>query len=312
MSYNPHSIAFHQDQYRPLAECHVNIMTHALQYGTMVFGGMRGYYNIEDNDIYIFRIEEHFRRLHKSARIMQMDPGYREEKMAEILLEITRRNQYRSNVYYRPFVYKSALQLSPRLHDVEDSFSLYSLPLDDYLDMGRGLTTMVSSWRRIEDNIIPTRAKVSGGYANSALAKSEALQNGFDEAIFLDSRGMVSEGSAENIFMIRDGVLITPPVTASVLEGIVRKSIIQIARDQGLEVIERDIARAELYIADELFFTGTGAQVAWISEVDRRMIAEGHIGPITDKLRKIFLEIVTGKNQSYKSWVTAAYSTAAK
>ncbi|HBS03623.1 MAG TPA: branched-chain amino acid transaminase [Leptospiraceae bacterium] len=309
MSYAPESIAYHQGEYKPLKECNENIMTHALQYGTMVFGGLRGYYDAESDNVYLFRPEDHMRRLHRSAHIMQMVPPLSESKMVEVALEITRRNNYRCNVYYRPFIYKDALQLSPRLHDVSDDFAMYSLVLDDYLDTSRGMRTVVSSWRRIDENIIPTRAKVSGGYANSALAKSEAVQHGFDEAIFLDSRGFVSEGSAENIFMVRDGVLITPPVAASVLEGITRRSIIELARMEGMTVLERDIARTELYIADELFFCGTGAQVAWIEEVDRRIIADGQIGPITRRLRDRFRQAVIGKDPETRNWVRPVFES---
>jgi len=305
--YNPESIAYHNGEFRKLSECNVNIMTHALQYGTMVFGGVRAYHDASSGGVYLFRLEDHFHRLANSARIMQMVPPISPAQMKETAVELIKRNNYKANVYLRPFIYKSALQLSPRLHDIPDAFSMYTLLLNDYLDTTRGLRTMISSWRRIDDNIIPTRAKVSGGYANSALAKSEAVQNGFDEAIFLDTRGMVSEGSAENLFMVREGVLYTPSVASSVLEGITRRSVIQIAKDEGIPVVERDIARAELYICDELFFSGTGAQVAWISEVDRRVISEGKIGPITEKIRDIFMRTVTGKVEKYRSWLTSVY-----
>jgi len=301
------SIAYHGGEYKKLEACTVNIATHALQYGTMVFGGIRGYYNREFDNIFLFRLEDHFARLLKSAHIMQLATSVTRDQMIEITCEIVKRNNYRSNVYFRPFLYTSPLQLSPRLHDVMTDFAIYSLLLDDYLDTQSGLKVAVSSWRRIDDNIIPTRAKVSGGYANSALAKSEAVQNGLDEAIFLDTRGFVSEGSAENVFMVRNNQLITPPVAASVLEGITRKSIIQMAEDAGIPVVERDIARAELYIADELFFSGTGAQVAWIREVDRRQIGNGTIGPITEKIQKKFIDIVTGNDPQYSSWLTTVY-----
>jgi branched-chain amino acid aminotransferase len=273
----------------------------------MVFGGIRGYYSAEKSNIFIFRLEDHLRRIMKSAHIMQMKPPYGVEAMREIAIELVRKNEYRQNVYLRPFVYKSPLQLSPRLHDVRDDFSMYTLPLDDYIDTESGLKTGVASWRRIDDNIIPTRAKVAGGYANSALAKSEAVMNGFDEAIFLDTRGFVSEGSAENIFMVRDGKLITPSVASSVLEGITRRSILEIAANLNLPTVERDIARAELYIADELFFTGTGAQVAWVAEVDRRTIGDGKMGPLTQRIRNAFLNIVRGEDQTYASWLTQVY-----
>lgn len=307
MSMNLETIAYHEGRYEKLANCNINIATHALQYGTMVFGGVRGYFNKEKDNVFVFRIDRHYQRLAKSARIMQMQPPLSEQEMAEANLNLIRKNNAKTNVYFRPFIYKKTLQLSPRLHDVQDAFSIYMLELNDYLDTSRGLRTAVSSWRRIDDNIIPTRAKVSGGYANSALAKSEAVQNGFDEAIFLDSRGFVSEGSAENIFMVRDGVLYTPSVASSVLEGITRRSIIEIAKDEGIPVVERDIARAELYICDELFFTGTGAQIAWISEVDRRVIADGTIGPITKRLRERFHTIIAGDDSTFRNWVTPAY-----
>ncbi len=307
MSEQLETIAYHAGEYKKLSECNVNIMTHALQYGTMVFGGVRGYHDPDGNNVYVFRLDEHVQRLMRSAHIMQMKSPLSGEEMKNVILELVRRNEYRTNVYFRPFVFKSALQLSPRLHDVADDFACYSLPLNDYLDTTNGLRTAVSSWRRIDENIIPTRAKVGGGYANSALAKSEAVQNGFDEAIFLDSRGLVSEGSAENLFVVRDGVLISPGLSSAVLEGITRRSIIEMARDLGIPVVERDVARTELYIADELFFSGTGAQVAWISEVDRRVVGDGNIGPITKQLQTLFREIVVGKNDKYRSWLSAAY-----
>lgn len=304
---NLDSIAFHQGEFKPLKDCTVNIMTHALQYGTMVFGGIRGYYNKNKDNVFLFRPYDHFQRLHNSAKIMQMKPPYSIEEMVNILKELVKRNQYKSNIYFRPFIYKSALRLSPSLHDVEDSFSVYTLLLDDYLDTNRGLRVAVSSWRRIDDNIIPTRAKVSGGYANSALAKSEALLNGFDEAIFLDTRGYVSEGSAENIFIVRNGVLYTPPNHAALLEGITRRSIIEIAKRENIPIEIRDIARSELYIADEVFFTGTGAQVAWIAEIDRRIIGKGSIGPITKHLKEKFNKIVYGEDPDYIDWIVSVY-----
>ncbi len=304
---NLDSIAFHQGEFKPLRDCQINIMTHALQYGTMVFGGIRGYYNKEKDNVFVFRSYDHFKRIRNSAKIMQMVPPYSIEEMINILVELVKRNQYKANIYFRPFIYKSALRLSPSLHDVEDSFSMYTLLLDDYLDTNRGLRVAISSWRRIDDNIIPTRAKVSGGYANSALAKSEALQNGFDEAIFLDSRGYVSEGSAENIFIVRDGILYTPPTSAAILEGITRKTILEIAKKEKIPVEIKDIARSELYVADEVFFTGTGAQVAWISEIDRRIIGNGEIGPITKHLKEIYQTIVLGNHQEYQYWVLPIY-----
>lgn len=303
------SIAYHLGEFRPLRDCNINIMTHALQYGTMVFGGMRGYHDPGTNNVFLFRPVDHFRRLHRSARIMQMQPEISPEQMTEIALELVRKNEYRCNVYFRPFIYKSELKLSPRLHDVADSFSVYTMQLDDYIDTNRGLNVAVSSWRRIDDNVIPTRAKVAGGYANSALAKSEAVQNGFDEAIFLDTRGFVSEGSAENLFIVRDGVLITPPNSAAILEGITMRTIIELAKDEGIEVQRRDIGRSELYIADEVFFSGTGAQVAWVAQIDRRIIGDGVMGPITQRLRDRYMKLVRGEDAKFKDWAVPVYSS---
>ncbi len=303
------SIAYHQGEYRLMKDCSINIATHALQYGTMVIGGVRGYYNQEDDKLYIFRLSEHVERLMRSSHIMQMQmPSLERNKISEIIIEVAKRNQVKNNVYFRPFIYKSSLQLSPRLHDVADSFSLYMIPLDDYLDTTHGLKVGISNWRRMDENIIPARVKSSGAYINSALAKSEAVQNGYDEAIFLDSRGFVSEGSAENIFIVRDGVLITPPLAASVLEGITRRSLIELGQDLAIPVQERDIARGEMYIADECFLCGTGAQVAWVAEIDRRQIGNGKIGPITNKLRENFINIVSGRNKDYyKKWLTPVH-----
>lgn len=301
------SIAYFRGEYRRLAECNVSIATHALQYGTMVFGGIRGYANQRRGNVFLFRLPDHYRRLYRSAHIMQMKPSLPLQQAIDVTIELGRRNQLKANTYFRPCIYKSALQLSPRLHDVADDFFIYSIPLDDYLDTSRGLRTAVSSWRRIDENIIPTRSKAAGGYINSALAKSEAVQNGFDEAIFLDSRGFVSEGSAENLFIVRDGQLITPPISASVLEGITRRTILELAADLGIPTVERDIARAELYIADEVFLCGTGAQVAWVSEIDRRTVADGNIGPITARIRDLYVAIVTGEEDRYSRWLTAVH-----
>lgn len=298
------SIAWYDGTFRPLSECNVNISTHALQYGTMVFGGVRAYYNKDQDEMNIFRLNDHCKRLLRSAHIMQMLAEITEEQMADIIKQLVTKNNTKTNLYIRPFIYKSSLQLSPRLHDVVSKFAAYTLELDNYLDLSRGMQTAVSSWRRIDENIIPTRSKAGGGYINSALAKSEAIQNGFDEAIFLDSRGFVSEGSAENIFIVRDNVLITPPVSSSILEGITRRSIIELARSFDIQVVERDIARSELYICDEAFFCGTGAQVAWIESVDRRAIADGRIGPISTKLQTEFLNIVNGNSKSFSQWLT--------
>lgn len=299
--------AWFDGKFVPLKDANINIRTHALQYGTAFFGGLRAYYNKDKKNLYLLRLEDHHARLRASARILQMKWAMPYEEFRDITVKLLRDGEWRENCYLRPFIYKSDLEMSPRLHNVQDKFALYAIPLNDYLDTARGQRAAVSSWVRISDNQIPARAKATGGYINSALAKSEALENGFDEAIFLDHRGFVSEGSAENIFIVRDGKLITPGTSSDILEGITRRTIMKIAADLGIETVERDISRTELYVADEAFFTGTGAQVAWIESIDRRPVGTGKIGPISEKLQKAFFAFATGEKPEYMSWLTPVY-----
>lgn len=299
--------AWFDGKFVALKDANLNIRTHALQYGTAFFGGMRAYYNAKSKNLFLVRLEDHHARLRQSGRMLQMHWNMPYDEFKEITLKLLREGNWRENCYLRPFIYKSELSLSPRLHNVEDKFALYAIPLNDYLDTTRGMRAAVSSWTRLSDNQIPARAKATGGYINSALAKSEALENGFDEAIFLDHRGFVCEGSAENIFLVRSGKLITPGTSSSILEGITRRTVIEIAADLGIETVERDISRTELYVADEVFFTGTGAQIAWIESIDRRQIAAGTIGPITEKLRKTFFAYASGEMPQYMKWLTPVY-----
>ncbi|MDF3820923.1 branched-chain amino acid transaminase [Leptospira sp. 96542] len=307
MSQNSFDLTYFEGKIVPANEAKINIQTHAFQYGTAVFGGIRGYYNADKKNLFVFRLPEHCKRLINSTKIMQLQFTKTAEEIQSIILELLQQSKAEQNVYLRPIIYTSSLQLSPRFHDVKADIAIYVLKLDDYLDTQNGLKTMISSWQRFSDNQIPTLSKVSGGYVNSALAKSEAVQNGMDEAIFLDARGFVSEGSAENLFIVRDGVIHTPSIPSSILEGITRRSIIKIANDLGIQVVERDIARSELYIADELFFSGTGVQVAWVKEVDRRTIGNGTIGDVTKKIQSLFFETVKGNEDKYKDWLTAVY-----
>lgn len=299
--------AWFDGKFVALKDANINIRTHALQYGTAFFGGMRAYYSENKKNLYLLRLEDHHTRLRQSGKILQMKWAMPYDEFKAITIKILRDGNWRENCYLRPFIYKSELSLSPRLHNVEDKFALYAIPLGDYLDTTRGMRAAVSSWTRLSDNQIPARAKATGGYINSALAKSEAMENGFDEAIFLDGRGFVSEGSAENIFIVRNGKLITPGNASAILEGITRRTVLQFASDMGIPCEERDISRTELYIADEVFFTGTGAQVAWIESIDRRLIADGQIGPITQKLRETFFRYAMGEVPEYMSWLTPVY-----
>ena len=307
MTTNSKNLSYFEGKIVPSADANISIQTHAFQYGTAVFGGIRGYYNENKQNLFMFRLTDHFQRLVNSAKMMQLQFNKTPEELINITLDLIKQSNYRQNIYIRPIIYTSALQLSPRFHDVKTEIAIYILKLDDYLDTQNGLKTMVSTWQRFSDNQIPTLAKASGGYVNSALAKSEAVQNGMDEAIFLDSRGFVSEGSAENIFLVRNGEIYTPSISSSILEGITRKSIMKLATDLKIKVIERDISRSELYIADEIFFSGTGVQVAWVKEVDRRNIGNGNIGAISKQLQTLFFQIVRGENSDYLDWLTPVY-----
>ena len=300
-------ICFFEGDYIPLRNAVVNIQTHALQYGTACIGGIRAYWNQEKQNLFLFRIEDHFKRLIQSARILMMKLPYSMEELINITTQVLKQGEWKQNVYLRPIVYKSSDQLTPVMHIGEDSYALYAIPLDDYMDVNKGLKIAISSWRRISDNQIPARAKTSSGYLNSALAKSEAVLNGCDEAVFLDELGNVAEGSAENLFLVRDGSLVTPDVSSSILEGITRKTIIKIADDLKIPVIERKVSRTELYSADEAFFVGSGVQVAWIKTIDHREIKEGKIGPITKKIQEAFFSIVNGNNSKYNDWLTPIY-----
>lgn len=294
-------IAFHAGEWRPTDQCTVPINTHALQYGTGCFEGIRGYWN--GSRINLLFLREHFQRLARSAHALLMQSPAVDE-MCRIAIEVVKRNRPAQNVYLRPMVYKNGTGLGPVMSSVPDAYMCYMIALDDYLDTAKGLDVCVSSWRRIQDNAIPTRTKATGGYLNSALAKSEAVLNGYDEAIFLNDRGQVCEGSAENVFVVRDGVLHTPDRTADILEGITRKAILQLARDLGISVQERAIARTELYVADEVFLVGTGCQVSWVRSVDRRAIGSGK-GPLTTRIQQAYEDAVYGRDASRASWLTS-------
>ncbi|MFN2519934.1 MAG: branched-chain amino acid transaminase [Candidatus Limnocylindria bacterium] len=305
------AIAFLGGRYMPIGEARISVLTHAFNYGTGVFEGIRAYWNEEQGQLYGLHLREHFSRLHRSCRVMRLDLPYSVDELIEICLQIVRRSGFREDAYVRPIVYKSSELIGVRLHDLESSLTMFTVPFGDYIDVGRGISCGVSSWRRTDDNAVPARSKITGSYVNAALAKTEAQEAGFDEAIVLTQDGHVSEGSAENLFMVRDGVLLTPPVTDNILEGIVRSSILRIADDEGIPVITRQIDRTELYVCDELFLCGTGAQVSAVTSVDRRPIGDGEVGPITARMSRIYFEAVRGRSERYRSWLTPVYEAAA-
>lgn len=299
---------YFQGEYVPTEEAKVSVLTHAFNYGTGLFEGIRGYYVPEEDNILIFRLKEHAERLARNGHMFFMDQPEDAEAMAEICVEVVRRSEFKKGVYIRPVIYKSEQSLGPRLRNVKSEFTCYCIELGDYVDVESGLDVAVTSWRRTADNAIPSRAKTTGGYVNSALARTESEQAGFDEAIFLRNDGTVSEGSAMNLFMVQDGKLFTPPPNADILVGITRNTVMELAREElGLEVIERTIARTELLICDELFFTGTGAQVAPVRSVDRRVLGDGTPGPISRQLQSLYFDVVQGKVEKYRHWCTPVY-----
>jgi branched-chain amino acid aminotransferase len=295
--------AYFQGKIVPIEEAKISIMTHAFNYGTGVFEGIRAYWNDDDKRLYVFRMPEHYDRLRKSCRILKIDLGHTTEELCDITCELLRKEGYKEDTYIRPVAYKASEGIGVKLHGLDDGFCIFAVVFGRYIDQEEGARTAVSSWRRVDDNAAPARAKITGVYINSALSKTEVVERGFDEAIVLTHDGHVSEGSAENIFLVRDGKLVTPAPYENILEGITRSTIMQIAKDDfGIDTVERQIDRSELYIADEIFFCGTGVQVAAVIEVDGRPVGTGKIGPVTKKLRDLYFELAKGRVDKYKNW----------
>ncbi len=285
----------------------ISVRARALNYGLGCFGGIRGYLADDNEQVLVFRLEDHIRRLSLSARMLFLRLPLGQREAREVVLEILRKNDVHHDVYVRPLIVSASTQLSPVLREEDSSFIVYTLPLQRYIDK-ESINVCVSSWRRTSDNSIPARAKPTGIYLNSALARREAFDNGFDEAILLTERGYVSEGSAEHVFIIRDGQLISPPSTEDNLDGITRRTLITLAtEDLGLSFQERPIARTELYVADELFLCGTGAEVTPVGSVDRRTVGEGGVGPITARLKQHFNDVVHGRVASRTDWLTPVW-----
>ena len=295
--------AYFKGEIVPYAEAKVSVLTHALNYGTGVFGGVRGYWNDEKKKMYLFRPYDHYRRFLNSTKMMCMKFDETPESMTQHTIDLLKKGAFKEDVYIRPLAYKSSEEIAVRLHDLDDEFSIIALPFGKYVANDTNAHVTISSWRRLDDNVIPARGKISGAYANSAFIKTDALRSGFDEALVLTQAGHLSEGSAENIFMVRDGVLITPAVYENILEGITRRSVMELAASElGMEVVERPIDRTEIYICNELFMTGTAAQVTAITKVDHRPVGDGVMGPVTAKLREFFFDIVYARNSKYADW----------
>jgi branched-chain amino acid aminotransferase len=301
-------LAFFEGNIVPIEEAKISIKTNSFHYGTAVFEGIRAYWNEKEGQLYILAAKEHYERLLKNAAAMFMKLDYSAEKLVEITKELLKQSGVREDIYIRPIVYFKDLKLTPKLVGYTPEIAIYLYPFGAYLDPEKGIRAKVSSWTRNDDNSIPSRYKIAGAYVNSALAKTEALLAGYDEAIMLNANGYVAEGSGENIFIVRNGVVITPGLNEHILEGITRALVIKILReDLGIEVVERPIARSELYIADEIFMTGTAAEVTPIVEVDNRPIGNGKVGEITKKLQSIFFKAVRGELDKYRYLLTPVY-----
>ena len=302
------TVCWFEGQWTPLADAKVSVMTHSFLYGTAVFEGIRAYWNVDEEQLYLLKARPHFERIVDSSKILMMDPGYGEDEMVALTHELLKRNAYREDCYVRATVYKSDEAIGVKLHDLQSRLNLISIPFGDYIATDRAIACGTVSWRRTGDLSIPSRGKIVGSYVNPAFSKTEAVLNGYEEAIVLDNNGHVSEGSAENLFMIRKGRLITPGVNADILEGVTRAGIIELAeRELGLSVEVRDIDRSELYVADEVFLCGTGAQVSPVASIDHRAISNGDIGPLTRRIMDAYFDAVRGRSPAYRHWVSPVY-----
>ncbi len=309
---NPGKYAYLSGNFVPIEEAKISIMTHAFNYGTGCFEGIRAYWNPEQSEMYVFRLADHYKRLERSGKLLMMDLPASIDELCNITVELLRRNEHKEDTYIRPLLYKSSTVIGVRLHDLEHDFALFTSPMGQYVEVEEAAKVCVSSWQRVTDNSAPARAKITGTYINAALSKTEASLDGYDEAIVLTDSGHVSEGSAENIFLVMDGVLVTPPVSDNILSGITRSTLITIAKDiLGIPTVERSIDRTELYVADEIFLCGTGAQVVPVGEVDRRRIGNGGAGPITSELKALYENIARGIDGRYPEWRTPVYNRAA-
>jgi len=301
------NIVFFNGHFLPYEKASIPLSTHALHYGTGCFEGIRGYWSKEKKRLYVFRMKDHYKRLEKSCQTLLMKMPWEVDKLCSLTIELLRRNRYHQDVYIRPIVYKSSPLITEfNLRKLEDGFAIYTTPLGHYLDVSRGIKVRISSWQRVDQKMIPPQAKPTGIYLNTCLAKTEAEDKNFDEAIFQNPDGSVAEGSAENIFLVKNKELITPSTSENILEGITRNTIIELARKEfGLGVRQRKVLKNELYEAEEVFLTGTGAEVTPVIQVDKKKIGQGRVGPVTQRLQLLYFQIVRGENPKYLRWLTS-------
>jgi len=301
------SYAYFNKQFVPLEQAKLGIMTNALHYGTAIFEGIRGNWNSDQKQIYLFRLKEHYERLHNGCRVLKIDPSHSVDELCRITVKLVAMCRFEADVYIRPLAYKSSESLGVRLHDLESDFLAFVIPWGPYLDVDKAKCG-ISSWRRPDYNVIPPSAKLTGLYINNALAKTEAIEKGFDEAIMLTPDGYISEGTGENLFLVTDGKLVTPASDNHILLGITRDTVIKLAKDElGIETVERPVELNEMFTADECFLTGTAAHITPVGEIDHRPIADGGVGEIAGKLQKLYFEIIRGNNPKYLDWCTPAY-----
>ena len=300
-------LAFFKGDFVDIKNANVNIQTHALHYGTAVFEGIRGNWNTTNDSMIIFRLREHYERLIRGTRILLIDIPYDVDELCNITTDLVHKSGYKQDVYIRPIAYKSAEKIANlKLPELENDFALMIIPFGDYIDSSRAINCCTSSWRRLDDTNIPPRVKISGNYVNSILAKTEAVLAGFDEAIILNQSGSVSEGSGENLFIINDGEITTPPLSDNNLDGITRNCVFEIAKQElGIQIKEKTIFRSELYLADEVFLTGTAAHITPVGQLDKRTIGTGETGEITTKIQNLYSDIVRGNNSKYLDWCTS-------
>jgi branched-chain amino acid aminotransferase len=300
-------VAFLDGHYLPMEDAKISIATHAFNYGTGCFEGIRGYWNPEHREIYLVKLQHHFRRLLNSTRLFRIDIGLDAQQLCDIAVQVVGRSKYEEDVYVRPIAYKASPVIKVGLLHLQDAFCCFSAPMGEYFDIHKGLSVTISGWRRNDDNAIPARAKATGGYLNAALAIADAQEAGFDEAILLTHDGHVSEGSAANLFLVMNGKIITPPVADDILVGITRNAVMELADKLRIPVAERRVDRTELYVADEIFLCGTGVQIAPVTKVDGRKIGDGKMGELTRSIQDLYLAAVHGDVEDYWDWLTPVY-----
>ena len=297
-------ICYFEGQFIPMRDAKVSIMTHAFMYGTAVFEGIRAYWNEEQGQLHGLFFREHMDRIRRNAGMLFMEDLPPVDELVELAVQVAARNGLSEDLYIRPCFYKSSRAVGVRLHHLDHELVIFTVPFGNYIDVDKGVRLMTSSWRRNADEALPARGKIVGGYVNMAFQKSEAELNGFDEALVLTPDGHASEASAANIFVVRDGILLTPPVNDDILEGVTRRAIFELAEASGIRVEVRSIDRSEIYVADEMFLCGTGVQLSPVIELDHRKVGDGEIGPITRLMRQAYFDAVRGRTPAFAHWLT--------